>query len=397
MPRQSVAAQTQRPVRPGEGEGSVPAAGWFRTLLSAAALALLLPLAPVATLGAAPPPPPALLRSSPAAAAPKAPAPETPRITLSAAELPATGEQKTLLTVDRFGRYSLRVENAQGSSAELVDRMAGSLGKAGEAGTESGRLDLFLDRGQYQVRVESAKKGTGKVKVTARSFLERRAGAPVPRLVETRLVQEGLDDLEQISYWLEIGDRRGVRLEAAGRNLADLRLWRDGSWLEGVEPRCQPIQPVVGQPLLRCRLAAVLEPGLYLLTAYGGVAQPWAAGGDEHPFYLRWGEPKLPDSGRRRYVVSPFGEDHFRLPDNVNFFQIELPEARPATLAAGWVRGGSHYEQATSVNSSAVTKESVPPVALVRAGSKPGNETQEPAASAAAPEPEAPAASQEEA
>ncbi|HEV7506293.1 MAG TPA: hypothetical protein VGS07_15415 [Thermoanaerobaculia bacterium] len=369
MPRQSAAAQTQRPVRPGGGEGSVQADGLFRSFLAAALLALLLHLSPVATLGAPPP----------AAPAPKAPAPDTPKVTLSAGELPATGEQKTLLTVDRFGRYSLRVENAQGSSVELVDRMAGSLGKAGEAGTESGRLDLFLDRGQYQVRVESAEKGTGKVKVTARSFLERRAGAPVPRLVETRLVQESLDDLEQVSYWLEIGARRGVRLEAAGRNLADLRLWRDGSWLEGVTPRCQQIQPVIGQPLQRCRIASVLEPGLYLLTAYGGVAQPWAAGADEHPFYLRWGEPKLPDSGRRRYVVSPFGEDHFRLPDNVNFFLVELPEARPVTLASGWLRGGSHYEQQAATGTSAVTKESVPPVALLRAEGKPGNDFQEPA------------------
>ncbi|HEV7784469.1 MAG TPA: hypothetical protein VGQ28_03975, partial [Thermoanaerobaculia bacterium] len=364
--------------------------GLFRLFL-AASLTLLLPLTSGITLGAAPAPP-----------APKAPAPDTPKVGLSAAELPATGEQKTLLTVDRFGRYSLRVENAQGSSVELVDRMAGSLGKAGEAGRESGRLDLFLDRGQYQVRVESAEKGTGKAKVTTRSFLEKRAGAPVPRLVETRLVQESLDDLEQVSYWLEIGGRRGVRLEAAGRNLADLRLWRDGSWLEGVTPRCQQIQPVIGQPLQRCRIAAVLEPGLYLLTAYGGVGQPWAAGADEHPFYLRWGEPKLPDSGRRRYVVSPFGEDHFRLPDNVNFFLVELPEARPVTLASGWLRGGSHYEQQAATGASAVTKESVPPVALLHAEGKPANDFQEPAIPAEETvshevNSEAPAASQEEA
>ena len=379
MPRQSATAPTQRSVRPDAGEGSVQADGLFRLFLAASLTLLLLPPASGVTLGAAPAPaPPVLLRSSPAAA-PKAQAPETPKVTLSASELPAAGEQKALLTVDRFGRYSLRAENAQGSSVELVDRMAGSLGKAGEAGSESGRLDLFLDRGQYQVRVESAKKGTGKVKVTARSFLERRAGAPVPRLVETRLVAESLDDLEQVSYWLEVGERRGVRLEAAGRNLADLRLWRDGSWLEGVEPRCQQIQPVVGQPLQRCRIASVLEPGLYLLTAYGGIAQPWAAGADEHPFYLRWGEPKLPDSGRRRYVVSPFGEDHFRLPDNVNFFLVELPEARPVTLASGWLRGGSQYEQQAATSTSAVTKESVPPLTQLRAEAKPGNDFQEPA------------------
>ncbi|MBW8874213.1 MAG: hypothetical protein JF614_04565 [Acidobacteria bacterium] len=377
--RSSAAPVTQRPEEPGEGEGSAPTDGWFRTFVAAASLALLIPFILVAVPGAA---------AAPAASKAPAPASDTPQVMLSAAELPAAGSQKTLLTVDRFGRYSMRVENAQGSSVELVDRMAGSLGRAGEAGTESGRLDLFLDRGQYQVRVESAEKGIGKVRVQARSFHERGrpAESVAPRLVETRLVQESLDDLEQVSYWLEIGARRGVRLEAAGRNLADLRLWRDGSWLEGAEPRCRAIQPVVGQPLWRCRLAAVLEPGLYLLTAYGGVAQPWAEGADEHPLYLRWGEPRLPESGRRRYVISPFGEDHFRLPDNVNFFRLELPEARPATLATGWVRGGSQYEQEISTSAGAVTKESVPPATQIRAEGKPGDDVKEPALAGASAE-----------
>ena len=380
----SAARTTQRSEMSGGGVGSAPAYGLFRTFLAAASLALLLHVLPAAPLGAAGAPA-APRAPAPAPAALKTPeTPETPKVTLSAAELPAAGAQKTLLTIDRFGRYSVRVVNAQGSAVELVDRMAGSLGRAGEAGTESGRLDLFLDRGEYQVRVESAKKGSGKVKVLAQGFAERRGAAASPRLVETRLVQDSLDDLEQISYWLEIKERRGARLEAAGRNLADLRLWRDGSWLEGIAPVCSQIQPVVGQPLWRCRLAAVLEPGLYLLTAYGGPAQPWAAGADEHPFYLRWGEPKLPESGRRRYVVSPFGEDHFRLPDNVNFFRLELPEARPATLATGWLRGASQYGQATATSSGAVTKESLPPAAEIRAEAKPGDDVKTPETAAGA-------------
>lgn len=333
-----------------------------------------------------------LLCSLPLAAADAPPA--VPAVALGAAELPATGAQKTLLTVDRYGRYSIRVENPQGSSVELIDRMAGSLGSAGVAGKESGRLDLFLDRGQYQLRIASAEKGSGKVRVQARSFRELHP-SPAPRLIETRLVEESLDDLEQASYWVEVGARGGVRIEAAGRNLADLRLWKDGAWLTDVEPRCQQIQPAIGTPLWRCRLAAVLEPGFYLLTAYGGVAQPWAAGGEEHPLYVRWGEPRLPESGRRRYEVSPFGEDHFRVPDKSNFFRIELPEARPAGLRTGWLRPGSQYEQETATAFGEVTKETVPPAVEMRANDRPGDDAGEPELAA----PEAPveeAASEEE-
>ena len=373
MPQSRTAVRTtQRPAVSGDGERrcAVMTRAAFRFPATAACLAFLLSLVPVALFAAHPATP--------------APPPETPKITLAAAEVPAHGWQQTLLSVDRFGRFSVRVENPQGSSLAVYDRMAGSLGEAGEAGGENGRLDLFLDRGQYKVWVKSAEKGTGKVKIAARGFSERRgdAGAAAPRLVETRLVQESLDDYEQVSYWLEITERRGVRLEAAGRNLAELRLWRDGSWLEGTTPRCAQIQPVVGQPLMRCRLASILEPGLYLLTAYGGAAQPWAAGSDDHPFFLRWGEPRLPESGRRRYVVSPFGEDRFRLPDNVNFFRVELPEARPVTLATAWVRGGSPYEKEVYSGSTEVTKESLPPATELRAEGKPPDDMEEPEISA---------------
>ncbi|HEX3530880.1 MAG TPA: hypothetical protein VH988_27775 [Thermoanaerobaculia bacterium] len=348
-----------------------------RWLALRTSLAVLLPLIPVFVLAAASTAPVTSPPSPPAQSS--APSPDIAKVTLSTAEVPAKGSADALLSVDRFGRYSVRVENSQGSSLELIDKMAGSLGKSGEAGRESGRLDLFLDRGQYKLLIESVDRGNGKAKLQARSFREKRGGAlaAVPRLVETRLVRETLDDVEQISYWVEIGERTGVRLEAAGRNLADLRLWRDGTWLDGATPSCQAIQPVIGQPLLRCRLSAVLEPGLYLLTAYGGPGQPWAEGSDEHPFFLRWGEPKLPATGRRRYVVSPFGEDHFRLPDNVNFLRLELPEARPASLAAGWVRGGSGVDKATDNEAGSIAKESLPPAVEIRVQSKPSEDRQE--------------------
>src|SRR4051812_14093146 len=114
MPMRSAAAPTsQRPEVSKEGDGSTPVEGWLRIFVTAVSLALL-PLLTVA--------PPLH-----AAAAPSPAPPAAPKVTLEAAELPAAGAQKTLLAVDRFGRYSVRVENAQGSSVEVVDRMAGSL------------------------------------------------------------------------------------------------------------------------------------------------------------------------------------------------------------------------------------------------------------------------------
>ena len=81
-----------------------------------------------------------------------------------------------------------------------------------------------------------------------------------------------------------------------------------------------------------------LEPGLYLVTAYGGPAQPWAEEAEAHPFYMRFGLPRLPEAGRRRFTVSPFGIDRYRVPGAATYFRLELPEARPATPARGHLR-----------------------------------------------------------
>ena len=295
---------------------------------------------------------------------------------LNRTEVPGAGRQEAILTVERFGRYSVHAASRQGTSVQVVDRMAGELGSAGEAGRENGRLDLFLDRGEYKIVAESHPHGDGVATLGVEPFQaapQAPGSSSWPRLVERKLVQEDLRDLHQVSYWLHLTARREVRLEAAGRNLADLRLWRDGTWLEEAEPTCAPIQPIVEQPLLRCEVATTLPAGLYLVTAYGGLSQPWSVDASEHPFYLRWGFPNLPDAGRRRYQVSPFGEDFFALPDNVNFVRIELPQAVPARLTAGWAPAGRLLS--TLAESDAATAEvkktSVPPVAQLTVPAKP--------------------------
>src|SRR5204862_537845 len=163
-----------------------------------------------------------------------------------------------------------------------------------------------------------------------RGFTERNAPEP-PLLVELKPVETALDDYEQRSWWLEVKERRRVILEAAGRNLADLRLWSNGSWLVDAEPAREVVAAQPGRPMLVCRLAADLNPGLYLLTAYGGVSQPQAEESAEHPLHLRFGIPRLAAVGRRRFTMSPFGADRWLVPGDASYFRLELPEARPAT------------------------------------------------------------------
>ncbi len=263
------------------------------------------------------------------------PVPAVAPAAVAPAEAPAAGRHTARVTVPVFGRYAVEVASEQGASLELIDRMAGSLGVAGAPGTANGRLDVFLERGEYLAIVRGDDKARGRATLSVRASVETEP-APGPVLVEGKLLSAALDDHQQRSWWLRVGERRQVVLEAAGRALRDLRLWRDGSWLEPAWPRCAARQPVVGRPILDCQIAPTLEPGLYRLTAYGGALQAWSEGATSAPsMVLRWGIPRLPEAGRRRFVVSPFGSDRFLAPAATNFVRLELPASGTAELRVG--------------------------------------------------------------
>jgi hypothetical protein len=309
--------------------------------------------------------PPAVAQEA-TAASPALPAPAVPLATaasgpsLDRALVPARGRQTANLQVPAFGRYAIRVESRQGTALQLVDRMAGPGGVAGRPGESDGRLDVFLDRGEYRLVTVGHRSASGDAKLEVRAFSERHAPR-APLLVELKPVEEELKDFEQVSYWLDLPESRTVWLEAAGRSLADLRLWRDGTWLVDAEPEREVVQPVVGKPLAVCRLAVALEPGLYLLTAYGGVPRPWAVDDARQPFHLRFGIPALAAAGRRRMTMSAFGRDFFRVPARTSFFRLELPEARPAALEVGELDAARPF--AAGARRAEIAKTSRPPVA----------------------------------
>src|SRR2546425_13125612 len=90
------------------------------------------------------------LAAAPALAAPPA------EPTLSRASVPARGRQEAILTVHAFGRYAVTVASPQGTALQLVDRIAGPGQAQGTTGKTDGRLDVFLDRGEYQVEIGRA-------------------------------------------------------------------------------------------------------------------------------------------------------------------------------------------------------------------------------------------------
>ncbi len=297
-------------------------------------------------------------------------APPQAAATLSRTGVPAAGRQETIVTVAAFGYYALTVSSAQGTALQLVDRMAGPGRVAGVPGTEDGRLDLFLDRGEYKVVALGHEKASGTATLQVHPFSELHA--PPPLLVELKPVDETLQDFQQASYWLQVDQTRIVAIEAAGRNLADLRLWRDGTWLHEAVPERERIEPKRGHPMQVCRLTARLEAGLYLVTAYGGPGQLWSEDASEHPLYVRYGIPRLPQAGRQRLTVGPMGYDRFLAPADTTYFRIELAEARPAQLQVGQANPDRPFLNAGF--QAEITKKSLPPAAELHVGKTPGHD-----------------------
>jgi hypothetical protein len=291
---------------------------------------------------------------------------ETPPAKLDRTSVPASGKQSALLTVTRFGCYAVTVKSPQGMSLQVIDRMAGPGRVKGSTGAQDGRDDVLVDRGEYKVIVRGDPRAKGTAELAVRPYEEKNSQPPL--LVEWKPVTAALSDFEQRSYWIEIKQRRRVFLEAAGRHLTELRLWKDGSWLVDATSAHRVVQPRVGKPLTVVQLNVDLAPGLYLLTAYGGPSLPWAEDDGGRPLHLRYGIPRLGETVRQRFAVSPFGIDRFRVPGKATYFRIELPEARPATLRVGEFDEQNPFAEGGGVAN--VEKKSVPPVAeLMREGS----------------------------
>lgn len=272
-------------------------------------------------------------RPEPAVAQKAKPAPAR----LSPAELPADRDGSAILTTPAPGRYSIRVKSPSGARIELVDMIEGPTDSSGAPGLRDGRIDALLDKGAYKIRVANAKGASGKALLSAELFVEVDGGTPA---LVAGLTQSGeLGDLRQRSYALDVGPEGRVAIEAEGRALADMRLWRPGGELVDLAFERRNVEPKPGQFMTLIRLEGALAPGHYLVTAYGGEPLVWASGATAQPFLLRLESWTSLDAGLFEGVIGPFGSPRFAAPAGYDGFRLETPQPAPVTLQA--LRGAS--------------------------------------------------------
>lgn len=325
---QAMRQDTLRWLRARDAACGVPSAQLGRCLaeqMTARLAALAPPVAVVST-----PAPQAAAVPPPVQGVPSAANPPAPAATVQPGVLPAAEQADALLRVTSPGRFSISARSATGVALQLVDMLTGPSDTAGEAGVRDGRLDVLLDVGAYRLRSFAAKGATGEVRLVAEPF--RDAAPPRALPAPGEISSAALRDGEQLAFWLLVPPSGLVRIEAAGRALADLRLWRAGRELTALEPVAATIEPQPGHPMPDLRLEGRVEPGVYLAVAYGGPALPWADGSAAMPFHLRAGLAETLAEGWAGGEIGPFGSERYAAPAFAGVFRLDLPHSAAAEL-----------------------------------------------------------------
>lgn len=247
----------------------------------------------------------------------------------------ADREASALVTIPNPGRYALRAKSATGVAIQLVDMLAGPGDVAGAAGARDGRLDVLLDKGVYKLRTTGAKGAKDPAALSAEPF--RNVAAPADLAADQPAGGE-LGDLQQRSFWLNVDSSGRVAIEAVGRALQDLRLWRDGEELADLVPDVATVEAKAGRPMSRYRLEGKVEPGRYLVTAYGGESAVWADGAADKPFMIRQMSARSLAAGVAEDAIGAFGSLRFEAPADFDSFRLELAEPAPVRMTVR--RGG---------------------------------------------------------
>lgn len=247
---------------------------------------------------------------------------------------------ETVLHIGERDYYSIQVASKTGTGLVLIDRMAGVLSRDGSSGQRDGRIDGLLEKGEYKIRLNIPQGESAELKVE--SYSEANGVQRVenlPYIEENLLIESELKDLQKRSYWIYQEKKGTLHLEAMGRNLKDLTLWKDGQLLVDIGKRDTTYEAVNGRPMRHIELYGELEEGYYLAIMNGGPRTEWPEENNEDPLYIRRGLPYIGESNKRALTISPFGRDCFVVSQDTDYLQLSREEKIDTTLLLGSYSG----------------------------------------------------------
>lgn len=242
----------------------------------------------------------------------------------------AAGLSETVINIEKWGRYSIEVQSPEGTALQLIDKKIGLREQSGIVGETNGRIDAFLDFGQYKIVTQSHSKGKVKPQLKVFPFQELNQENP-QYLNPLREYEETLKDHEQRSYWIYLPNDTTVFLEVLGRNVADVQMWQNGQWRIDLKRSSIYSYPSVNKPLKGYRIIQYLKSGYYQLTIYGGPVVEWTEQSEKHPLYFRWNLPRFASTGVGAYNVSAVGYTQF-LVSSTDFISISSNDKKKTLI-----------------------------------------------------------------
>jgi hypothetical protein len=251
-------------------------------------------------------------------------------------------DKAAILTLSRAARVSVIAESSIGVPIGLEDKMEGRIASGGAAGKLDGRIDVTLDPGEYRVRIEADDAPGKSPRLAARGFRELGGDkqSSWPRLIPGQVASAALGDLQSASYWIELREDGAVEVEALGRDLAVLEVWREGQYLLGSYPVREERQLEEGRPMGYACASIPAKAGRYLARLYGGPSRPWAKDEGKRPLHVRSGFIGMPVGGRLDLAVSPFGRDFILARGFDSACLSTADEGLASISAAGYAPGG---------------------------------------------------------
>ena len=242
-------------------------------------------------------------------------------VTLSAAVVDAVGEQQVIVKVAKPSMVHIAVDSAVGTACTMVDHLRGPFLDNGEVGKTSCVVDVLVDSGIYKLRLHSpaARQPTVKTrtkttkpldvpqaKITATAFIDLDANVPTTlRAGENTTVS--LAPATQITRWFKVAQRQQLHLDVVGRSVGDVRVWRDGAFVEDLRPTTTVVRGESGRPRWRHTFNATIDAGEYAVVAYGTNPQRFSTGADDDTAQLMLEFAGLPDSDTVNVVLPAWG------------------------------------------------------------------------------------------
>ena len=272
-------------------------------------------------------------------------------------QVPSAGKHDILLPITQWGRYSIRCAGDQPVSLAIADKRNGVISRDGEPGQSNPRIDLFLDIGTYRLTIQGTKKATGTSTVTATPFALPDDFKPA-YLVPLRDNQMSLGDFQRADFWFEAATDTVVYIEAVGRNLADLALWRDGEWLVPTDNHNFLSKPKEETPLSGIFFSARIPKGMYMVGAYGGKGRSWAIRSEDHPLSIQLGMETLAANAMASAAIPARGYAQLLLAPEITCMVIEGADRQRMTAEVnrlshdfapeGWVATDSIHAKSGS-------------------------------------------------